>query len=190
MNPIALAGPAVEPVTLADMKAYLRLDSDGEDELVEALIMAGRLAVERATRIQLVEQSWRFRLRAWPVERAVALPFHPLISVEAVRVFPASGLAEVIGPDLYRIDGASEPARLLVESSVPDPGRRADGIEIDVTSGFGATPAAIPGPLILAVQRLVAHWFENRGDDARRAGPGLPPDALALVAPFARRRLA
>lgn len=41
MNPIRLAGPAVEPIPLAGMKTYLRLDQDDEDELVEALVAAG-----------------------------------------------------------------------------------------------------------------------------------------------------
>jgi hypothetical protein len=41
--------------------------------------------------------------------------------------------------------------------------------------------------LKLAIKLLVAHWFENRGDVAGEQI--LPPDALALVAPFQRLRL-
>ena len=39
----------------------------------------------------------------------------------------------------------------------------------------------------LALKILVAHWFEKRGDVA--GGQTLPPEALALVAPFQRARL-
>lgn len=190
MNPLVLVGPAVEPVTLAAMKRYLRLDGDDEDDLVSALIMAGRLTVERTARIALVDQTWRLRLSAWPADRAVTLPFHPLTSVEAVRVGTASGAFALVDPGSYRLDLGCEPGRLLVDVGVPDPATRAAGIEVDVVCGFGTSPAAIPEPLVLAVRRLVAYWFEHRGDAARPGTPALPADALALVAPFVRPRLA
>jgi hypothetical protein len=41
--------------------------------------------------------------------------------------------------------------------------------------------------LKLAIRILVAHWFEHRGDMAGEQI--LPPEALALVAPFQRARL-
>jgi uncharacterized phiE125 gp8 family phage protein len=45
----------------------------------------------------------------------------------------------------------------------------------------------VPDPLRLAMKIMVAYWFENRGDVA--GAQSLPPDALALVAPFRRARL-
>jgi len=33
-DPVLIAGPAVEPVSLAEMRAYLRLDDGAEDDLV------------------------------------------------------------------------------------------------------------------------------------------------------------
>jgi hypothetical protein len=41
--------------------------------------------------------------------------------------------------------------------------------------------------LKLAIRILVAHWFENRGDVIGEQI--LPPEALALVAPFQRMRI-
>ena len=119
------------------------------------------------------------------------LPVHPVIVIEAVRVAGPAGTTETVAPELYRLDLAADPARVLVDPVAPDPPRGSAGIEIDVLAGFGASPAAVPEPLILAVRRLVAHWFEHRGDDPSRPGPaGLPADVLALVAPFRRTRLA
>lgn len=190
MNPLVLVGPAVEPVTLAEMKLYLRLDGADEDDLVSALIMAGRLTVERTARIALIDQTWRLRLPAWPAGRVVRLPFHPLAAVEAVRVGTGPGTFALVDPGSYRLDLSCEPGSLLVDTAVPDPATRAAGIEIDVTCGFGASATAVPQPLILAVRRLVAYWFETRGDTVRPGTPALPADALALVAPFTRPRLA
>ena len=190
MNPISLAGPAVEPVGLAEMTEYLRLDGGQEDELVAALIAAGRLTVEGLTRLALVTQSWRLVLDRWPADRVVTVPLAPVIAVDAIRVSGAGGVPSILEPGLYRLDRSADPVRLLVDAAAPDPGARLGGIEIDLLCGFGAKGAAVPEPLRLAVRRLVAHWFERRGDDPARGSGGPPPDVRALVAPFARPRLA
>ena len=88
MIPIPIAGPAVEPVTVAEMRAYLRLDDEAEADLIAALITAARLQVEAATRCTLIAQTWRIVLDAWPPGRVVRLPLWPVVEIEAVRVSP------------------------------------------------------------------------------------------------------
>ena len=178
MTPILLAGPAVEPVTLAEMRAYLRLDDEAEDGLVSALIGAARLLVEAASGRILVEQSWRLVLDRWPRSRIVAPPFSPLIAVEGVRVERGGGDPGVEGVRLLGED------RLLVDPAVPDPLPVRGGIEIDLRAGYGG-PEAVPPPLVQAIRVLVARWFENRGETEI----ALPADLGPLVLPFRRARL-
>lgn len=59
-------GPAVEPVTLAEAKAHLRVDGTAEDTLIGSLIVTSRLHVEAAMGLALVTQSWSVFLDAWP----------------------------------------------------------------------------------------------------------------------------
>ncbi len=82
-----LAGPAEEPVSLGEAKAFLRLDGDAEDGLVTTLIAAARLHLEGTTGRALVSQSWRVVLDAWPDSRVVALPVAPLVSLSAITAF-------------------------------------------------------------------------------------------------------
>ena len=186
MTPLLIAGPAVEPVTLAEMRTYLRLDDNAEDDLVSALIKAARLLVEAACGRQLVEQTWRLVLDRWPYGRIVRLPLSPLIRVERVRVFDAAGTPADLAPALYRAETASDPPRVAVDSAAPEPGLAAEGIHLDVVVGFGPPAADVPAPLAQAVRLLVARWFENRGDAPDAA---LPPDVATLVAPYRRARL-
>lgn len=189
MLPVLVTGPAVEPVTLAEMKLYLRLDGDDEDDLVSALIGAARLQVEAATRCALVAQTWRCLLGRWPASRAVPLPLWPVLALDSVAVTDAAGVAHVIDAGLTRLDAGCDPARLLVDGTVPDPGRSAGGIAVTVTAGFGAGPQAVPAPLRQAIRMRVARWFESRGD-AEPLPAALPGEVEALIAPFRRRRLA
>lgn len=186
MYPILIDGPAVEPVTLAEMKAYLRVDDDGEDELVGGLVKAARLMVEAASRRILIEQRWRVVLDSWPRDRVVALPLSPLIAVESIRVFDASGALSEIPTEAVETDAVSDPPCVVV-SDAPEPERARNGIAIELRAGYGAAPEAVPATLRLAMKILVAHWFEKRGDVAGEQT--LPPEALALIAPFQRTRL-
>ncbi|NNM72652.1 head-tail connector protein [Enterovirga aerilata] len=188
MSPIPIAGPAVEPVTLAEAKAYLRLDGDDEDAVVASLVAAARQVLECATRRAFIAQTWRVRLDRWPEGRVVALPLAPVLAVAAVRVSPGAGPALVLDPALWRLETDAEPPRLVADPAAPDPGIPSGGIEIDATYGFGPAPADVPAPLRLAIQRLAARWFERRGDED---GEGvMPAEILSLVAPFLRPRIA
>jgi uncharacterized phiE125 gp8 family phage protein len=186
MFPILVEGPAVEPVSLSEMKAHLRLDHDGEDDLVAGLVTAARQMVETAARRVLISQSWRVMLHAFPQSRFAPLPVSPVIAVDAVRVFDADGIATDLAPDGFETDSLSDPPRVwFVET--PSPGRARHGIAIDVRAGFGPAPHDVPATLRLAIKIVVARWFENRGDVVSERA--LPFEALALIAPFQRTRL-
>lgn len=182
MNRIILDGPAVEPVSLSEMRLFLRLDASDEDDLVAALIVAARVTVEAATRLALVRQTWRLRVSAPSRGRAVPLPLAPVIAVAAVRQSGGPDLA----PGLYRLDDAADPARLVLAEGVPDLGA---GLEIDLAVGFGPDAASVPEPLRLAIRVLAACLYARRGDERGTDEP-LPASVRALIAPFARARLA
>jgi len=187
MYPILIDGPAVEPITLAEMKTYLRIaDDDAEDALVAGLIKAARLMVEAASRRILIEQRWRVMMDRWPQGKVVMLPLSPLIAVETIKVFDASGEPTEIASETIDSDAVSEPPRIAV-SSAPEPGLTRNGIAVELRAGYGSAPGDVPATLRLAIKILVARWFENRGDVAGEQT--FPPEAIALIAPFQRARL-
>ncbi len=188
MTPILIAPPAVEPVSLAEAKAWLRVETTAEDEIVGALIASARLVVESLTRRFLVAQTWRLVFDAWPVGN-LTLPFSPVRSV-VVRTFDANGAASTAPIENYSIDQYAGEARLRFISAPPQPGRQTAGIEIDVEAGFATTASGVPAPLRQAMRLLIARWYENRGDvEADADMARTPASVAALLAPYRRVRL-
>lgn len=189
MTPLALTPPAIEPVSLSQAKDFLRILTDDEDELLGTLITAARLMIEAASGRLLIEQSWRLVLDGWPQGGEIRLPFSPVRSLVAARVYPASGPAEMAAPSSLTLVEGSDPPLIRIAGPVPASGRAYAAIEIDLVAGFGATSDAVPAPLRQAVLRLACRWFEHRGDVVSRDAMRLPAEIAALVAPFRRVRL-
>src|SRR5580698_760383 len=58
--------PIVEPVSLSDMKNYLRVDVTDDDLLISTLISASRERAEDLTGRCLVAQQWVFNMDRFP----------------------------------------------------------------------------------------------------------------------------
>jgi uncharacterized phiE125 gp8 family phage protein len=173
--------PATEPVSMAELKLHLRLDSSAEDATLQACLAAARQAVEAQTGLKLIAQDWRIVLDGWPGP-VVTLPVAPVPAVKELRVRDRAGTAMPRPAADWSADLAGRPARLSAPG-MPRPGVALGGIEIDVTAGFGPTPATVPDALRQAVRILATRLFEERGDGEPRP---LPPEALVLMAPYRR----
>ena len=164
MSSILITPPAVEPVSLADAKAYLRVATSDDDDVIAALIAGARVHVEAQTRRALITQTWRIVRDGWPDDGRLAIVPVPLASIAAARVHREDGSTQTVDVAAFAIDNAAAPATVsFVPWSLPLPRRAAGGIEIDVTVGYGGAATDVPEPLRQAIRLLVAHWYENRG---------------------------
>lgn len=188
MTAYILAGPAEEPVSLVEAKAFLKVDDTAEDALISTLIGAARLHVESVTGKALLAQSWRVVLDSWPEGGVVKLPVSPLLSVTGIAAIDENGGSHEIALAQF----LSEPDRLIVPPVVIGmPALRTrQGLEIDYVAGFGAEPADVPADLRQALLGLVAHWYEHR-DAVIVAGSGaiVPSGFDRAVAGYKRVRL-
>jgi uncharacterized phiE125 gp8 family phage protein len=189
MSAILLTPPSTEPWTVAEAKAFLRVEHGDDDTLIATLIAAARGHVEALTRRALLTQVWRFVLNAWPADGRIVLRMGPLRGVIAARVFDFAGNASTIDIETFVADIAAD----VVASpcwALPVPGRSTAGIELDLQLGYGANAADVPEALRHAVRMLVAHWYENRGLAAIGASvAALPAGVDALAAPYRVRSL-
>jgi uncharacterized phiE125 gp8 family phage protein len=191
-----LIGPQIEPVSVAELKAHLRIDGTAEDAVVASLITTARLQIEAALALALITQSWSWTFDRWPRRASVELPVSPVQQINAVTVVQAGGAA-TMPSSAYILDGHGIGARLIARDNWPQPSIAALGVEIRLVAGFGTTPADVPAAIRQALLVLAAHWHSRRDADGRCNGTAagapscgpLPPDVNDLLAPYRRSRL-
>ena len=184
MSSVLLTAPAVEPLSLAETKTFLRVEHGDDDAVIAALIAGARIHVETQTRRALITQSWRRSLDCWPHNGRIDVRPAPLQTLDAARVYDPEGVAHDVDLQAFVLDSVNS-LLAFAPWALPEPGRIAAGIALDVTVGYGDAAADVPEPLRLAVRILVSHWYENRG--LVTTGPNfspLPETVAALLSPY------
>ncbi|OHV75643.1 head-tail connector protein [Rhizobium sp. LCM 4573] len=181
--------PAAEPLTLAEVKAHLRLDGGEEDALLSSLIRTAREHLERETGLCLIAQGWRLYLDRWPRDGVIRILKSPVQAIQKITVYDADGAASEVSLEDHLLDGTGRPARLWLRER-PEPGRAVNGIEIDFAAGFGETGADVPDTLKRAMSIHIGHMFAFRGAISPDQQPaGIPVGYERLIGPFRMRRL-
>ena len=122
MSAILLAAPAAEPLSLAEAKAFLRVEHNDDDAVIAALIAGSRIHIETQTRRAMITQQWRLSLDDWPQDGRVPVVPAPLQTLTAARVYDFNNVAHAIDGQNFVPDvGASSLA--FAPWAVPAPGR-------------------------------------------------------------------
>lgn len=181
-----ITGPAVEPVTVTEAKAHLRVDFADDDTYIETLITAARMWVEEFTRRALVTQTWELVGDGWPAGDRIALPLGRLQSVTSITGTDEDGTATVVSSSSYVVDANGEPGRVVLKSSSAWPSTtvKPGGFAVRFVAGYGLA-AAVPGPVKAAILLLVGHLYENREDVVvGLMATQVPMGARALLWPY------
>lgn len=185
MRQILISPPAIEPVSLAETRLWLRVDDASQDQLITSLITGARQTVEKLTRTVMITQGWRLIADDWPPGWIVDIPIAPLRMLDAIRIYDAQNVAQTLPAGGWSQHTGVLSSRILFAQSPPQPEREIAGIEIDLTAGYGDAPGDVPQPLRQAMLMLVAQAYENRGDANSTAGETVEH----LIAPYRRMRL-
>jgi hypothetical protein len=104
--------PSAEALTLAEVKAHLRLDDGSEDALLASLISVAREHPERTTGLCLITQVWRLHLESLPEDRVIQIAKGPVQAVESLSIYDEVGEEVVLPAAGHVLDGTARPARL------------------------------------------------------------------------------
>ncbi len=159
--------PTVEPVTLAEAKAHLRVDTATDDSYIATLITAAREWVEEYLDRALVHQQYVMRLDSFPYE--FELPRPPMAtSGTATAVVVTYTLGDdstaTLSSTQYRVDRNATPGVVRQLRAGTWPGNLDDQNAVTVTwwAGYGASGTSVPAAIRHAILMLVGFWYDNR----------------------------
>ncbi len=164
--------PASEPITLAEAKLYLRVDSSNEDSLIIDLIVAARMSAESWLKSSLITQTWKLVYNDY-LDDAVVLPMPPIVSVTSVVVVNRDATTQTISASNYYLNAAKN--MLLFDNYVSG-----FSIEITYNTGYG-TASQIPQPIKYGMLAHIAAMYDERGLIGQQ---NLPREASNLYFPF------
>lgn len=164
------SAPAIEPLTLEEVKLYLRIDGSDEDTLVESLIAAVRESAEMYLRRSLITQSWVMAFEDYAPAR-VELPMGPVQSVTAVKSITRAGVETTISSSAYYL--AAMKNILCFDASLAG-----DTVAIAYVAGHGDAATDVPAPIRDGMLCHLAARYENR------TVVSLPDAVRVLYAPY------
>lgn len=159
--------PAVEPVSLTELKSHLRVDHNADDARLESLISMARQAVERDTGRSLITQTWVARLDQWPCH-AIDLMHPPVQSVTSITYIDGSGVTQTWSASEYSVDLYSQPGLIRPAYGCTWPTVRGDyrGITVTYVAGYGASGVSVPHELRQAVLLRCQMEYDGWNADA------------------------
>lgn len=172
--------PTEEPVTLAEMKLFARIDIDDDDALITALISAARVAVEEQTGRALVTQIYEAWLNTVPCRYKYRLSWRPIQSVAEIISIDEDDTEEAIdSADIYTDGQNGEVAIKSTANSITST-RSYNAFKIRYVAGYGDA-ADVPDWAKTAIKQIVAHWYEHRESHQEEAIKRVPYAAQLII---------
>jgi uncharacterized phiE125 gp8 family phage protein len=158
-----VTGPAVEPISLAEAKAHLRVEVANDDELIDSLIAAVRQGVEERGYV-LITQTWDLHLDRFP--GVIRIPRAPVQSIDSVSYVDTDGATQPLALSLYTADLTATPARIVPAYGESWPATRPvpKAVTVRFVAGYGngATPDLVPERVLQAMKVDLAGLYYNR----------------------------
>lgn len=178
---LSLQPLGLDSVMLAEVRAYLRVDSGMDDDVLSGCALAALAHAEQFTRQVLIQRAAQEIITAgsgWQILQTM-----PVRSVVCVTGIPAEGANFAMAASAWeaKISSRGEAYFRVLQPGI------AGRAEVSLVAGLSADWASLPESLRLGLLRLTGHFYNNRdaGDDV-----GPPAAALALLLPFRRMQLA
>jgi len=150
------------PVSIHDMKDYLRLDSDIDDYEIEMIIQSVVDDCQFYTRRSLITQTYEATFNSFDLSR---LRYGPIQSIESIVYTDSQGVEGTVDPSSYYLHDKHMSGAISLYDGHAWPTvnlRDHDAIIVTYEAGYGDNPSDVPSTLIHSIRLLVAHYYEHR----------------------------
>lgn len=204
IRPVRIVEPATSALDLSQVKLALRA-AGGADDLLIQQTMAGVVAAWDGWGGELnrclITQTWRQTLPEFPCSGEIALCLPDVVSV-VVKYLDAASAEQTLSAASYLLTNGVEGAAITLLSGFawPTTASRPDAVRVEITAGFGPTPADLPADLKAGLGDMVAMSYFAAGRDHRIRSEQVPgvqtvewfgsgPGGAAMVPPRAAAAL-
>ena len=194
--------PTAEPVSLQEVKDYMRIEDSTDERVLRPFIRTARRLAEEHLGRALMPQTLTLTIDAYDdindplwegvqtgpnlnyYKNFIILPKPPVTSVTSVSTFNDSDTETTFAASKYYVDTAREPARIVLRQgeTFPTALRVANAIKIVYGTGY-ANAFAVPEPIRMGILQHIAFLYEHRGDMYEPSSP-LPPALRSLYSPY------
>lgn len=181
-----VTAPSVEPVTLEEAKAFLRLETDADDVLITEWITAARLKCESILSRTFITTTWLAKYDNFPPydprsgmlqpyqgsrtgvvdtldHWTIQLPRPALQSVAWIKYYDMGGTLQTLSPSLYMVnDGTPGQIQPAWGTIFPITQPRHGAVQVQYVAGYGDTAADVPAVVKMGIKAILGFWYENR----------------------------
>ena len=175
--------PTAEPLSLQEVKEYLRVTDSTDERVVRPLIETARRMAEEHMGRAIMSQTISFFTDAYDeladplwegfrtgpylnyYKNYLTIPRPPVTSVTSVSTFNDSDTETTMAASRYYLDSVREPARIVLRQgeTFPTALRVANAIKVVYVAGY-TSAYAVPEPIKLGMLQHIAFLYEHRGD--------------------------
>lgn len=171
-----VVAPTVEPVSLAEARAHLRLDNTDDDGILAGYILAARRFAEGYIRGAIVTQTWDYTINErWPLMRLecgyyrhrIELPLHPVQSVTSISYVDDNGVTQSLSGSMYtaHLLGSVPYIDQAYNQSWPSVRAVSDAITVRFVAGY--LPEKVPDEIRAAILLHVESLYDRCEDKDR-----------------------
>ena len=157
-------GPATTAISLAEAKAFLRVDSDYDDDdsYITSLIGVATNVVEQFTRRRLITQTYNIYYDEFPPY--MDLQVGNVASVTHVKYYDTDNTLQTLNTSEYDVDIRVKPGRIYQaeDGNFPSTYERANSVEVEFVVGSAASD--VEDAIKQAMYIVIGRYYENRQD--------------------------
>lgn len=163
MGYVLTTARVTDPVTLAEAKLHLRVDTSADDALITALITAATDEAEQLMQRATLPQSWTLTLDGF--DGPIVLQRPPVTAITSLKYLQAvDGVLTILAGSEYLLAAANEyTARVVPAFGKAWPGARAqlEAVRVEFVTGY-ADAGKVPESIKAWIRLRVGALYQNR----------------------------
>jgi len=163
--------PAIEPITLEELKDRMRIGSTCEfDSEIRLILTQARKQVEADTYRRLITQTVVGYMDSFRWVREIELRLAPVSSITSIVYTDTAGSSQTFASSRYSSDLNSTPPRIVLKTNEQweyTEDNTPNAVAITFVAGYGATAVSVPAAARLAiVEYAKLLWGGCEGNEA------------------------